>query len=583
MRTRVFLRGTALTLVIFVFALVLSTCGGRKASSSALLSPNTESEGPPGDSTLEGIVQPPPFSWPEFPDHVYELLKQIPSPADAHDVSAKSTSAVLPVTFDATLEYDVSIEAGWTGEQNTNLIRLGNAKINPTQQEIGYIVYRVSAITQVVGDLFIECTPNYQDVYGVAIFDFTAMGGGGAWQPVFYDIAPDAGSPIPLNSAFLSSTNGLVFTVFAEHPCNVNVHRITVTEGDGGGEWRIVTVDVDGDVGQYTSLTAVSGNPAISYWDQGNGDLNYVRSTDSVGQAWGTPVLVDNGANVGAWTSLAVINGNPAIAYQDVLNLDLKYARALDSLGNSWDVPETVESSGTAGISTSLAETPEGKASIAYGLVVDSTHSYIRFAVRNVSSWDFFTIDGSDGNAMCSLGYDDMGDACVAYGYGRYSVRDLKFARGTPPSWNIECPDANDWAAWGTSLAFDSNGRPSISYGADTSAGDGWPDQIRFAHWNGNWNVYVVDTGTNGVGNGLDWTALVYYQGIPVISYYDITTRDLKVAFANNEQGSSWQTPVVVDSEGNVGSYTCAAIVNGKIAISYHDGGNGDLKFAIYY
>ena len=59
-----------------------------------------------------------------------------------------------------------------------------------------------------------------------------------------------------------------------------------------------------------------------------NGDLEYVRADDANGTAWGTPLSVDTAGNVGTYTSLAVVNGNPAISYYDGQNADLKYVRS---------------------------------------------------------------------------------------------------------------------------------------------------------------------------------------------------------------------------------------------------------------
>jgi hypothetical protein len=98
----------------------------------------------------------------------------------------------------------------------------------------------------------------------------------------------------------------------------------------GGSVWGTpITIDSDQDVGSYTSLMVVDGNPAISYYDGTNDNLKYVRATDANGSAWGTPLTIDNSDdNVGSYTSLMVVNGNPAISYCDETHYDLKYVRA---------------------------------------------------------------------------------------------------------------------------------------------------------------------------------------------------------------------------------------------------------------
>lgn len=58
------------------------------------------------------------------------------------------------------------------------------------------------------------------------------------------------------------------------------------------------SLDLAGNVGQFTSQAIVNGNPAISYYDVTNGDLKYVRASDASGTSWGTPVTLDIAGNV---------------------------------------------------------------------------------------------------------------------------------------------------------------------------------------------------------------------------------------------------------------------------------------------
>jgi hypothetical protein len=71
--------------------------------------------------------------------------------------------------------------------------------------------------------------------------------------------------------------------------------------------------------------------------------------------------------------------------------------------------------------------------------------------------------------------------------------------------------------------------------------------------------------------------------GRPAISYWDYNNSDLKYVRAYDADGSTWGTPFVVDSVGNVGTFTSMLSLNGYPAISYCDETNGDLKFARLY
>ncbi|MEY3990372.1 MAG: hypothetical protein RI985_1453 [Chloroflexota bacterium] len=69
---------------------------------------------------------------------------------------------------------------------------------------------------------------------------------------------------------------------------------------------------------------------------------------------------------------------------------------------------------------------------------------------------------------------------------------------------------------------------------------------------------------------------------VPFISYYDGTNGDLKLAICNNSTTCNNPTLVQVDTEGNVGSASSIALNAAGIPfISYYDATNGDLKLAI--
>ena len=58
-------------------------------------------------------------------------------------------------------------------------------------------------------------------------------------------------------------------------------------------------------------------------------------------------------------------------------------------------------------------------------------------------------------------------------------------------------------------------------------------------------------------------------NGRPAISYHDLTNTDLKYVRATNASGSTWGTPVTIDTTSNAGLHTSLAVVSGYPAISY--------------
>ena len=85
----------------------------------------------------------------------------------------------------------------------------------------------------------------------------------------------------------------------------------------------------------------------------------------------------------------------------------------------------------------------------------------------------------------------------------------------------------------------------------------------------------------DSTGNvGWDTSIAIGVNGNPVISYYDNSNADLKVATCNNPTCTT-STNTTIDSAGDVGFHTSIAIgTNGNPIISHLDAGNLDLKIA---
>ena len=85
----------------------------------------------------------------------------------------------------------------------------------------------------------------------------------------------------------------------------------------------------------------------------------------------------------------------------------------------------------------------------------------------------------------------------------------------------------------------------------------------------------LVDQNNNvGVDNHL---ALL--NGYPTIAYYDYDNGDLKVAQANDIYGVTWDTPITVLTNDDVGSAVYLTTVQGKAAISYENSTQQTLMY----
>jgi Carboxypeptidase regulatory-like domain len=344
-----------------------------------------------------------------------------------------------------------------------------------------------------------------------------------------------------------------------------------------------VTLASNGIVGQHTSLVVVNGNPAISYYDQTNNYLKYIRSTDASGMtlaAWGTPVTLDSTVNVGFYTSLAIVGGNPAISYQDVTNGDLKYIRSTDASGMTfaaWGTPVKLDSTGTVGLYTSLAVV-NGNPAISYYDQTNLDLKYIRALDTSGTSWGTpAAIDVGFGGQVGQYTSQAIINGNPAISYYDVAEQNLRYVRALDASGATWAPpvtlDSTGTVGQYTSLAI-VGGNPAISY-YDNSTGD--LKYVRANDANGTtWGAPVTLDSTGTVGQ---YTSLAIVGGNPAISYYDNSTGDLKYIRANDANGTSWGAPVTLDSTGFVGTYTSLVVVNGNPAISYYDQTNGDLKF----
>jgi hypothetical protein len=246
------------------------------------------------------------------------------------------------------------------------------------------------------------------------------------------------------------------------------------------------TLDGTGtNVGEYTSVAiGTDGYPIISYRDSTNTDLKVVHCTAVDCSTTDTPVMLDGtGTNVGFYASLAIgTDGYPIIGYYDHTNSDLKVVHCTATDCSTTDTPLMLDGTGTnVGFYTSLAI-------------------------------------GTDGHPIISY-YDA-------------SNLDLKVVHCTA----VDCSTTD------TPLMLDG-------------------------------------TGSN-VG---EYTSLaVGTDGYPIITYKDVANADLKVVHCTAADCSTTDTPLMLDGTGsNVGQHTSLAIgTDGYPIISYYDLTNGELKVA---
>jgi hypothetical protein len=126
-----------------------------------------------------------------------------------------------------------------------------------------------------------------------------------------------------------------------------------------------------------------------------------------------------------------------------------------------------------------------------------------------------------------------------------------------------------------TSITIGADGLPLVSYHDATNG------FLKVAHCD-DAACSSAATATLDVGNVGEYTSVtIGADGLGLISYYDVTNGQLKVAHCANVACSFAGAVTTLDSSANVGQYSAVTIgADGLPLISYYDQTNGDLKVA---
>jgi hypothetical protein len=353
-------------------------------------------------------------------------------------------------------------------------------------------------------------------------------------------------------------------------------------------------VDTGGDVGEHTSLAiGADGLPVLSYRDETNNTLKVAKCLDPA--CTGATISTLGTSNVGEHTSIAIgADGFPVISHHDVPNANLLVAKCNDAACAGGDETSTlVDATGDAGEHTSLAIGADGFPVIAYQeagnddlKVAKCNDAACATAVNGAETITTLDTTGDVGSfSSLAIGADD--NPIISYSEAGVNGN-LKVAKCNDPACSstggaetFTQVDAAADVGDHTSVTIGTDGLPVISYFDDTS------DNLKVARCNdaacagADETITAVDTGASA---GEHTSIAIGVDGLPVVSYKEGGTADnLKVAKCNDPACAGQnETISTVDTTGDVGSFSSIGIgPDGLPVIGYQEAGTElNLKVA---
>ncbi|HXV32479.1 MAG TPA: hypothetical protein VD769_00615 [Gaiellaceae bacterium] len=359
--------------------------------------------------------------------------------------------------------------------------------------------------------------------------------------------------------------------------------------GEACGAPLVLTLDTTGVVGDHTSVAVgTDGLPVISYRDATSGDLSadlkILHCGNEACTAGNTATTADSPGGVGTDTSLAIgADGLPVVSYKDTGNLDLKILHCGNVTCTAGNQATSVDTGpANVGSDTSLAIGTDGLPIVSYVDVTNGDLKILHCGDAACTSGNEINVGdsgpvGADTDTSIAIGSDGL-PVVSYYDSDDGDLMILHCANATCGAGTATAVDTDWWVGEFSSLAVGTDGFPVVSYR------DGTNGDLKVLHCGneactaGN-VVTPVDTSADPLG--YDTSIAIGAEGFPVISYFDGAANDLKVLRCGDAACTSGNETLTLDSPGTVGRHTSIALgADGLPVVSYHDVSNGDLKLA---
>jgi hypothetical protein len=330
---------------------------------------------------------------------------------------------------------------------------------------------------------------------------------------------------------------------------------------------------LDGNSGIHSSIAiGADNNPIISL--DNNGNLRVIKCSNQSCSSFNTPITLDfNGAN----SSIAIgADNNPIISYHDKNNQDLKIIKCANQSCTTINQAVVLD---TRGVESSIAIGADNNPIISYlddlnlnlNIVQCTNQSCTGFnAPVTIATTGFI---GFGSNIVIGADTNPIISSSDNLNSIFYTVKCT-----TPSCSSFNAPVNFD-------PGFFSDSPASIAIGADDN-----PIISTYDYNLGNLRVIKC---TNQDCSSLNAPVLIDTIGLvgedpsiaigadsnPVVSYHDNTNKNLKLVRCNTQSCSRFNAPITLDSIGEVGRYSNIAIgADGNPIISYYDSINSDLK-----
>jgi hypothetical protein len=327
-----------------------------------------------------------------------------------------------------------------------------------------------------------------------------------------------------------------------------------------------------------TADTAATAANATTIGGQSlaNLDLRYGQHPVAQLPRTNTVTILDSSDTVGMHNSITIgSDGLPIISYSGAGHLKVAHcsdascaSSTITTVGAPGDIRSTSITIGSDGLPIITCNDTIGNLNVVHCSTNDCTTSVTT------------TIDvplPMEG-ASPSITIDNNGLPVISYGKGGLKIAHCNDVSCT--SAVAVTVDSSGSADLYTSIAVDSDGLPIVSY---YDAINGYLKRYHcmdLACVNPPLSVTLDSTGNVGLYSSIT----IGSDGLPIISYYDQTNGDLKVAHCSNAACTTGIDTTTLDSIGDVGLYASITIgSDGLPVISYYDAGNGNLKLAHCY